>query len=562
MNFFKKTFITQPMLPNFFLTICVNGIVIYITLMLMSLLLFKFLIYNNIELVMATMINLVLMISLVLFLFFYFIRVNAQTDREELGNIFQQLKRPAIIFSKKKFINILICFLYYISIGLLIVEDFKVINNNLHLIEIFILNVETIVTIIIGLLICLVLLFLFRFVYQFIGISPWIVIGFSSILIIFSSLIGIENSPLGWTFLMLIFGTITTQFTSIDIKYFFPEKYRDKIENNEKIKEKLSRIKYSTIIYIPILYISLLFSEKISVSNNFIYLLNKMTSSHYEEASQEFFSIYTFSSGLLKLIFITLGWIVFIEYKDIFLTKVTRSLIGKVKEIENLSISNGKYYKIRCSKRKWNIDKSVFLLKKQNSSTENESQKIRDKFILSKESWLSLNTNRSIKVISNDIVKVDNDYFIHNESNILNKFEKIDKRTRKETLGQLDLTALIIVTIFFSFLVLSNLLLDVDMKKVRNGVFYYKNSEQTYLPTDRIYFCEDKISHVKDNIQYFNSTRSLKKVIPKITNYKYDKVSMTIKDEKHNIVGELNKMTKIIDMKDEDGNKKTYIEIK
>ena len=47
-----------------------------------------------------------------------------------------------------------------------------------------------------------------------------------------------------------------------------------------------------------------------------------------------------------------------------------------------------------------------------------------------------------------------------------------------------------------------------------------------------------------------------------VTNYKYDKVSMTIKDEKHNIVGELNKMTKIIDMKDEDGNKKTYIEIK
>lgn len=551
MNFFKKTFITQPMLPNFFLTILVNGIVIYITLMLMSLLLFKFLIYNNIELVMVTMINLVL--------FFYFIRVSAQTDREELGNIFQQLKRPAIIFSKKKFINILICFLYYISIGLLIVEDFKVININLHLIEIFILNVKTIVTIIIGLLICLVVLFLFRFVYQLIEISPWIVIGFSSILIIFSSLIGIENSPLSWTFLMLIFGTITTQFTSIDIKYFFPEKYRDKIDNNEKIKEKLSRIKYSTIIYIPILYISLLFSEKISVSNNFIYLVNKMTSSHYEEASQEFFSIYTFFSGILKLIFITLGWIVFIEYKDIFLTKVTRSLIGKVKEIENLSISNGKYYKIRCSKRKWNIDKSVFLLKKQNSSTENESQKIRDKFILSKESWLSLNTNRSIKVISNDIVKVDNDYFIHNESNILNKFEKIDKRTRKIILGQLDLTVLIIVSMFFSVLVLSNLLLDVDMKKVPNGVFYYNNSGQT---TDRIYFFEDKISHVKDNIQYFNSTRSLKKVFPIVTNYKYDKVSMTIKDEKHNIVGELNKMTKIIDMKDEDGNKKTYIEIK
>lgn len=551
MNFFKKTFITQPMLPNFFLTILVNGIVIYITLMLMSLLLFKFLIYNNIELVMVTMINLVL--------FFYFIRVSAQTDREELGNIFQQLKRPAIIFSKKKFINILICFLYYISIGLLIVEDFKVININLHLIEIFILNVKTIVTIIIGLLICLVVLFLFRFVYQLIGISPWIVIGFSSILIIFSSLIGIENSPLSWTFLMLLFGTITTQFTSIDIKYFFPEKYRDKIDNNEKIKEKLSRIKYSTIIYIPILYISLLFSEKISVSNNFIYLVNKMTSSHYEEASQEFFSIYTFFSGILKLIFITLGWIVFIEYKDIFLTKVTRSLIGKVKEIENLSISNGKYYKIRCSKRKWNIDKSVFLLKKQNSSTENESQKIRDKFILSKESWLSLNTNRSIKVISNDIVKVDNDYFIHNESNILNKFEKIDKRTRKIILGQLDLTVLIIVSMFFSVLVLSNLLLDVDMKKVPNGVFYYNNSGQT---TDRIYFFEDKISHVKDNIQYFNSTRSLKKVFPIVTNYKYDKVSMTIKDEKHNIVGELNKMTKIIDMKDEDGNKKTYIEIK
>lgn len=551
MNFFKKTFITQPMLPNFFLTILVNGIVIYITLMLMSLLLFKFLIYNNIELDMVTMINLVL--------FFYFIRVSAQTDREELGNIFQQLKRPAIIFSKKKFINILICFLYYISIGLLIVEDFKVININLHLIEIFILNVKTIVTIIIGLLICLVVLFLFRFVYQLIGISPWIVIGFSSILIIFSSLIGIENSPLSWTFLMLIFGTITTQFTSIDIKYFFPEKYRDKIDNNEKIKEKLSRIKYSTIIYIPILYISLLFSEKISVSNNFIYLVNKMTSSHYEEASQEFFSIYTFFSGILKLIFITLGWIVFIEYKDIFLTKVTRSLIGKVKEIENLSISNGKYYKIRCSKRKWNIDKSVFLLKKQNSSTENESQKIRDKFILSKESWLSLNTNRSIKVISNDIVKVDNDYFIHNESNILNKFEKIDKRTRKIILGQLDLTVLIIVSMFFSVLVLSNLLLDVDMKKVPNGVFYYNNSGQT---TDRIYFFEDKISHVKDNIQYFNSTRSLKKVFPIVTNYKYDKVSMTIKDEKHNIVGELNKMTKIIDMKDEDGNKKTYIEIK
>ncbi len=97
------------------------------------------------------------------------------------------------------------------------------------------------------------------------------------------------------------------------------------------------------------------------------------------------------------------------------------------------------------------------------------------------------------------------------------------------------------------------------MKKVPNGVFYYNNSGQT---TDRIYFFEDKISHVKDNIQYFNSTRSLKKVFPIVTNYKYDKVSMTIKDEKHNIVGELNKMTKIIDMKDEDGNKKTYIEIK
>ena len=543
MTFLKKFFITQPMKVNFILTICVNGIAICLTL------LFNFLIYAKINVSMALVPNLVL--------FFCFVWFNGQTDSEESGNTSKLINRPNIYSSKNKIVNIIICILYYISIGCLIAEGLEVINIYYHSKGFDPKDVEIIVYTINGLYICVVALFLFRYIYQLIGISPLIIISYSSIVIILSSLIGIENSLLGWTILTLILGTITPQFASLDIKYFFPEKYRNEIENNEKIKEKLTRIKYSTYIYIPILYISLLISEKISVSNNFIYLLNKMTSSHQEAASQDFFSIYTFFSGVLKLIFIILGWIVFIEYKDIFLTRVTRSLIGKVKEIENLSISNGKYYKIRCSKRKWNIDKSAFLLKKQKSSTENESQKIRDKFILSNKSWLSVDTNRSIKVISDDIVKVDNDYFIHCESNNLNKFEKIDERTRKIILGQLDLTVLIIVTMFFSGLVLSNFLLDADMRKVPKSVFYYRNSEQI---TDRIYFFKGEIRHVKDNIQYFNSTRSLKKVFPIVTNYKYDKVSMTIKDEKDNIVGEFDKMTKILKMRDEDGCEKIYTE--
>ena len=82
---------------------------------------------------------------------------------------------------------------------------------------------------------------------------------------------------------------------------------------------------------------------------------------------------------------------------------------------------------------------------------------------------------------------------------------------------------------------------DNDMIKGCRGVYYNQNIENKKIKSDIIYFVDDKIINVKQNVQYYNSSKSLKKTYTKVNRYKYDNVGLIIKDANGNKVGEIDR---------------------
>lgn len=551
MNFFRNVLIHKPMKTLFYLTMILNSIVF----VLLNLVL-RFYETSNIEYI----IMLGLYISVVL-LFIYF---NSKNDRNlKLGTIREQLRDNFAGFSIKSFFNCIICIVNFIF-NIIVVELY--IKNNFNS------NIPSWLSFIVIIFYVLSsIILVMRLLYILIGISPFIVVTLVSMFFLITPLIGINDALLGWTFIMLILGTLYPQFTNIDIKYLLSKEDRDKvIDDNggeENIKEKLNRDKYSLLSYIPVLYISLLVSEIITKDKIFIYFVNSISFSHYDSFTRSYFTFYSFYSSIFKVISLALFYGLYSVHKDIILEYLTRKKLSVSNNSETPFTWKGRYYKAELVKnkqnkfnKKWEIVKSHFIVVGNHKIIEkkiNEENNSEEPSAIINQ-WDLKKNLESIHYISNDILKVRDDYFILETSEKIKEIKEVDKYTGERILKMIDYSFIGLCFLILVILSVFSIYISNDMETKYRGV-YNLDSEKNEIKTDTLYFYKDKITNVKQNIVYLNSSRSLKKTYSKTTLYKYDNVGLIIKDMNGNKVGQIDLPSRDIVIEDNKGNTKKYI---
>ena len=138
-------------------------------------------------------------------------------------------------------------------------------------------------------------------------------------------------------------------------------------------------------MYIPMFYISLLISEKISRTNTFIYIVNKISFGHENLESIRYLSFHTLYSSSLKLLFITYSFTLFWSIKEYLLEKITKKLLN----IQESSITqlipkgrNNRFYQKKIRK-KWKINrhKQRNLVARNKKITDNPNGYFRNKII-------------------------------------------------------------------------------------------------------------------------------------------------------------------------------------
>ena len=520
--------------------------------------LFLILKLNNTNTFLIIIFLMIYILGLGLFLWF-----NYRDDTQiKLSGIKDQLKNNSSeLFSKKRISNFFYCLIYYI-VNIIIIDIFfsKTINYfNPKLIQIL-------SYIKVPFLILVLLLLLFRIIYVITGVSPFVVILATSLVLVITSFIGINNAILGWTFFMLIFGTLYNQFTNIDVKYLLSKEERGgMIQNEDEIKEKLNRDKYSVLLYLPFLYLSLLISENITMDKTFLYMVNVYTSSHFESLPKSYFTPYLFCAAILKIVILVMIYALYELHKDILLEYLAKKKLGVSSSNDSLSIDKGRYIKIKLSgkffKRNWEIDENNYINVKDlviiqydfNVEDNGEKPSLTTKY------WSLLKKDNPIYRISKDVLKIKSDFFVLENSEKIQAIRDKDKYSGKYLLTKVDYSYILLLSALIVIMSGFYIFVDNDMIKGCRGVYYNQNIENKKIKSDIIYFVDDKIINVKQNVQYYNSSKSLKKTYTKVNRYKYDNVGLIIKDANGNKVGEIDRSSKTLLLKDIDGWPKEYI---
>jgi hypothetical protein len=294
-----------------------------------------------------------------------------------LGGIRQQLKKINGKLDKITVISLIIETIYYIFLVTfwnVLLDKWRIIDDS---------SIKfTLASVLTGLII---FLYLYRILYLLLKVSPIIPIFTVFTPLFISSVIGIESATFGWTFLSIILLTVFTNFTDPDIKYVVSEKYISFLEDDEKLKKRIFLIKYYILMYIPMFYISLLISEKISRTNTFIYIVNKISFGHENLESIRYLSFHTLYSSSLKLLFITYSFTLFWSIKEYLLEKITKKLLN----IQESSITqlipkgrNNRFYQKKIRK-KWKINrhKQRNLVARNKKITDNPNGYFRNKII-------------------------------------------------------------------------------------------------------------------------------------------------------------------------------------
>ncbi|WP_350019207.1 hypothetical protein [Streptococcus australis] len=550
MNLLKNALLYRPMKINLYLTIILN--------IMVGIFLFLILKLNNTNTFLIIIFLMIYILGLGLFLWF-----NYRDDTQiKLSGIKDQFKNNSSeIFSKKRISNFFYCLIYYI-VNIIIIDIFfsKTINYfNPKLIQIL-------SYIKVPFLILALLLLLFRIIYVITGISPFVVIFTTSLVLFITSFIGINNAILGWTFFMLIFGTLYNQFTNIDVKYLLSKEERGGIiQNEDEIKEKLNRDKYSVLLYLPFLYLSLLISENITMDKTFLYMVNVYTSSHFESLPKSYFTPYLFCAAILKIVILVMIYALYELHKDILLEYLAKKKLGVSRPNDSLSIDKGRYIKIKLSgnffKKNWEIDENDYINVKDlviiqydfNMEDNGEKPSLTTKY------WSLLEKDNPIYRISKDVLKIKSDFFVLENSEKIQAIKDKDKYSGKYLLTKVDYSYILLLSALIVIISGFYIFVDNDMIKGCRGVYYNQNIENKKIKSDIIYFVDDKIINVKQNVQYFNSSKSLKKTYTKVNRYKYDNVGLIIKDANGNKVGEIDRSSKTLLLKDIDGWPKEYI---
>ena len=340
-NFLNSFFIKEPMRLSYILTVFINLLMLFLYVIELY--------YNSNSQINwdTVIISLIIVIHFLLYIISINI-LNKKMTNEPLGGIRQQLKKINGKLDIRTVFALIMETIYYIFLVIfwnILLDKWGIIDDSLLKF--------TLVSVLTGLII---FLYLYRILYLLLKVSPIIPIFTVFTPLFISSVIGIESATFGWTFLSIILLTVFTNFTDPDIKYIVPEKYIRFLEDDEKLKKRIFLIKYYILMYIPMFYISLLISEKISRTNTFIYIVNKISFGHENLESIRYLSFHTLYSSSLKLLFITYSFTLFWSIKEYLLEKITKKLLNIQESSTIPKGRNNRFYQKKIRK-KWKINR-------------------------------------------------------------------------------------------------------------------------------------------------------------------------------------------------------------
>lgn len=244
------------------------------------------------------------------------------------------------------------------------------------------------------------------------------------------SLVGIEKSLLSWTFVSLILISIVPQFISEDIKKILSNNFLENLfgtqqDINSNFEKEFLKLKYKIYIFIPFFYIALIVSEKVIYTNGFNYLFNYIFDRHDDLQNISYFSTTNAIITLIKVFLILYLLIPYFEYSDFIINKIAKFLIMKIERKSGNVEYNGIYNRVSYTKKEWIIDNSDFYSGYKGLFFNNKERC----YYLSKNNILISNEKKKIRIkpITEEIFKVEDNYYVSYKSDILKKLSNMKK---------------------------------------------------------------------------------------------------------------------------------------
>ncbi|HGK9883346.1 TPA: hypothetical protein ACLZIO_001165 [Streptococcus pneumoniae] len=354
------------------------------------------------------------------------------------------------------------------------------------------------------------------------------------------SLVGIEKSLLSWTFVSLILISIVPQFISEDIKKILSNNFLENLfgtqqDLNSNFEKEFLNLKYKIFIFVPFFYIALIVSEKVIYTNGFNYLFNYIFDRHDDIQNISYFSTTNFMITLIKAFLILYLLIPYFEYSDFIINKIAKFLIMKI-EIKSGNVEyNGIYNRVSYTKKEWIIDNSDFYSGYKGLFFNNKERC----YYLSKNDILISNEKKKIRIksITEEIFKVEDNYYVSYKSDILKKLSNMKKVDGFRLLNKPDHAVLLFPLTVIIFVLL--------------GAWFFKphfhNSFRGYYSK-----IDCGIAIQSTGLQIDGDTVFVDGAI-----YKLNEVTMQILDNEKNVVGTFDK--KGIVIKNKTGKDSYYI---
>ena len=375
-------------------------------------------------------------------------------------------------------------------------------------------------------------LILSKILFDIAKMPPVYLFSYITIPLFIFSLVGIEKSLLSWTFVSLILISIVPQFISEDIKKILSNNFLENLfgtqqDINSNFEKEFLNLKYKIYIFVPFFYIALIVSEKVIYTNGFNYLFNYIFDRHDDIQNISYFSTTNFMITLIKVFLILYLLIPYFEYSDFIINKIAKFLIMKIERKSGNVEYNGIYNRVSYTKKEWTIDNSDFYIAYKGLFFNNKERC----YYFSKNDILISKKKKRIKSITEEIFKVEDNYYVSYKSEILKKLCNIKKVDGYRLLNKPDHAVLL-----FPLTVIILVLLGVWFFKP-----YIHNSFRGYYGKIE---CSSAIQST--GLQFYGDTVFVDGAI-----YKLNEVTMQILDNEKNVVGTFDKKGIVIKNKTE-----------
>lgn len=377
-------------------------------------------------------------------------------------------------------------------------------------------------------------------------LPPIVIVMYVAIPLALFSLVGIEKSLLSWTFVSLLLISIIPQFINEDVEELLPRNLLKVLTGNQNKKntlpkEKFLKLKYQIFIFVPFLYVALVVAERIIYSNEFNYLFNYIFDRHDNLQNIGYLSQTNLMITGIKMLIVLFFVIPYFEYSNYIINEISKFLIKVIEKSDKDIEYSGVYIRVKYKRlrKKWIVDNSdyYFCYKRWFYNHKEGS------YYLSRKDILTSNKEKKIKPITDEIFRVEGDYYVGFNSSILRQLPSSNKSYGYKLLNRPDHSVMFFPLTIIILIFLSGWYVDIQVHKNFRGDYVLANIKNGNI---------NSVDEAK-KIQFKNDEISLDK-----RKYKVDNVRMQIQDDNAEVVGVYSRQG-ILVLKEDSQNEDYYI---